>query len=562
VLTFLSGALYPANYYDALAYRLPRVMHWLAAERWHWIHTSFQRLNVRGCGFEWVSAPIIAFTGDRLLFLVSEVSFCLLPGLLFGCLSRLGVKRRVAYEWMWLLPLAACFLLQAGTLGNDLFSAVFVLAGVYYGLRARQEGTIKHVWMALLAGGLATGVKANTIPLLLVWVIILAGCWRLLRTRLMTTLAVGLLALACSFAPTALLNCKYCGDWTGAVAEHLPLKANRPWVRPLGNAGILLLYNLNPPLAPFAPYWNQHIAPRIGSEKLRKAFNDSFMTDSVLFTLEELQTDSAGLGLGLCALLGLSALAAIRLQPSPAHAKDQREKNSRFIHWPRLLLDSTTRMRVLVFGAAWLGFLVMIETSFVKSLPRLLCPYYVLLIAPILLPAQHVFIVRSRIWRLVVILVALLCAIPLLIRPERPLIPIQPILGALRKAGWNGRFLARAERVFLIYSQRGDAFSPALQALPANTQVLGLVTFDDPESTLWKPFGARRIRHVCPEDTAQELRARGIQYVLVGKIRFQSIFAESFEDWLARIDAEVVQDLPLALRAADGPTPWYIVRLR
>jgi hypothetical protein len=29
-----------------------------------------------------------------------------------------------------------------------------------------------------------------------------------------------------------------------------------------------------------------------------------------------------------------------------------------------------------------------------------------------------------------------------------------------------------------------------------------------------------------------------------------------------RINAEVVQNLSLSLRAADGPTPWYIVRLR
>jgi hypothetical protein len=559
-LTFLSGALYPANNYDALAYRAPRVMHWLAAEHWHWIHTAFQRVNTRGCGIEWVSAPIIAFTrSDRLVFLVTFTSFCLLPGLLFGCLTRLGVKRRVAYAWMWLLPLAPCFLLQAGTVCNDLFAAAFVLAGVYHALRAHQEGGIQHAWLAMLAAGLATGVKANTLPLLLVWAVILAGSWRLLRARAVKSFVIGLLALSCSFAPTALLNYKYCGDWTGGVAEKLEFKARQPWVRPVGNVALLLLYHLNPPIDPIAVYWNQHIAARLGPEKLRKAFNENFL--DFVFTLEELQTDNAGLGLGLGALLGLSALAAIRLRRSVAREHGERVENSRFFHWPRYLLDRTSRMRVFVFAASGIAFLFMMKTSFVSCIGRLLCPYYALLIVPLLLPVGQAVVVRHRIWKLGVIVLAVLSAAPLLLRPERPLVPIRPILAMLHHAGWTGPLLSRVERVFSVYSQRGDAFEPALQALPSGTQVLGLVTFDDPESTLWKPFGARQIIHVCPEDTAQDVRNRGIRYILVGKARFPLVFTESFEAWLSRMNAEVVKELPLALRAADGPKPWYIVRL-
>src|SRR5438132_4059732 len=54
LLAILGGAFHPANNYDALAYRTPRVLHWLAEGRWHWIHTEFHRLNTRGCGMEWV----------------------------------------------------------------------------------------------------------------------------------------------------------------------------------------------------------------------------------------------------------------------------------------------------------------------------------------------------------------------------------------------------------------------------------------------------------------------------------------------------------------------------
>jgi hypothetical protein len=565
VLTFLSGALYPANNYDALAYRAPRVMHWLAAEHWHWIHTAFQRVNTRGCGIEWVSAPIITFTrSDWLLFLATLISFCLLPGLLFGCLTRLGVKLRVAYVWMWLLPLGSCFLLQAGTVCNDLFAATFVLAGVYYALRARLEGRIQDAWMALLATGLATGVKANAIPLLLVCVVILAGCWRLLMSRLVMTLVVGLLALLCSFAPTALLNYKYCGDWTGGAAERLEFRAKQQWVRPLGNIAFLISYHLNPPIDPFAVYWNQHVAPQLGPQRFRKALRENFLDGDSIFRLDELQTDSAGLGLALSGMLALSALAALRMQRVRVRRHGQKVENERFFHWLNFnfMSDPIGRMRALVLVASGIAFLFMMKTSFVSCIGRLLCPYYALLVVPLLLPTGQAIVVRHRMWKVGVIVLAVLSAAPLLLRPERPLIPVRPILAMLHDAGWNGPLLSRVERVFSVYSQRGDAFMPALQELPSDTQVLGLVTYDDPESTLWKPFGARRIIHVCAEDTAQDLRSRGIRYILVGKVRFPLVFTESFEDWLSRMNAEVVKELPLALRAADGPKPWYIVRLR
>ncbi len=84
-MAFLGGAIYAPTNYDALSYRLPRVLHWLAAEQWHWIHTVFPRLNQRCCGIEWISAPILALLKtDRPLFLINFISFLFLPGLVFS----------------------------------------------------------------------------------------------------------------------------------------------------------------------------------------------------------------------------------------------------------------------------------------------------------------------------------------------------------------------------------------------------------------------------------------------------------------------------------------------
>ena len=58
-LVILGGIIHPPSNYDGLAYRTPRVLHWLAEGQWHWIHTDFERLNTRATGYEWISAPIL-----------------------------------------------------------------------------------------------------------------------------------------------------------------------------------------------------------------------------------------------------------------------------------------------------------------------------------------------------------------------------------------------------------------------------------------------------------------------------------------------------------------------
>ena len=137
VLIFLGGAFYAPTHYVALTYHIPRVLHWLAEGRWHWIHTPVERMNYSGCDFEWLCAPLLLFTkSDRALFVLNFIPFLLLPGLIFSVFTRLGVRARVAWHWMWLLPTGYIFLLQAGSAGNDAFSTVYALAAIDFGCRA------------------------------------------------------------------------------------------------------------------------------------------------------------------------------------------------------------------------------------------------------------------------------------------------------------------------------------------------------------------------------------------------------------------------------------------
>ena len=136
-LIFLGGSIHaPANY-TGLAYRAGRVLQWLSHHGWFWIDTEDYRMNDRACGIEWLSAPLLLFTeSTRGLFLLNFLPFLLLPGLIFSVFTRLGVRARVAWHWMWLLPTGYNFILQAGGNANDTFPTVYALAAVDFGLRA------------------------------------------------------------------------------------------------------------------------------------------------------------------------------------------------------------------------------------------------------------------------------------------------------------------------------------------------------------------------------------------------------------------------------------------
>ena len=88
------------------------------------------------------------------------------------------------------------------------------------------------------------------------------------------------------------------------------------------------------------------------------------------------------------------------------------------------------------------------------------------------------------------------------------------------------------ETVYSVFHQRSDAFAPARDALPPGLKILGLVTYDDPETSLWRPFGSRRIVHVCPEDTAADLKSSGVGYILVKGEAFGKWFPGPMDEWL------------------------------
>ena len=547
-MAFLGGALYAPTNYDALAYRVPRVLHWLAAGQWHWIHTILPRINNRSCGIEWVSAPVIALLGtDRWLFLINFISFLLLPGLVFSMFTRLGVRRRVAWHWMWIVPTGYGYLLQAGSIGNDLFGATFALIAVDFALRANRSRRPRDFFVSLLAAALMTSAKTNNLPLLLPWTVAILPALGWMRRRTLMVLAVGAWALLASVLPTAVLNFKYCGDWSGLVLETSGVKKD-PVFLAGANTVLLALGNFVPPVFPLAGQWNQ-FADRAMPAGLGGRLQQTIIGPDSKLQLPEMQTEeAAGLGFGVCVLL-LASMVAVRFA-GRNHPGDTRPA------------DRGRKWQTCVRLAPIVSLVALLSQSNMGVTSRLVIAYYAFLLPPVLVCAGHEWVVTRRWWRISAFAVFIMAAGLLVVSPARSLFPALTLVEKLQARRPDSRLLARLREVYFVYRGRNDGFAPVRALLPPDLKVLGMVTFDDPETSLWRPFGSRRIEHVCSGDTAVELKQRGIEYILVREEVLGLWFKCQPNDWLKRMNAQVIQTIPLNLRASRGAMDWYLIKLQ
>ncbi len=537
-LAFLGGALYGPNNFDAMAYRLPRVLNWLAADQWHWIHTIFPRLNSRCCGGEWLTAPLLAFThSDRLLFLINLISFLLLPGLVFSGFTRLGVRPRVAWHWMWLVPSGYGLVLQAGSNGNDLLGAVFALAAMDFALRAKNSRSPRDFFTALLAAALMTGAKMSNLALLLPCGAALWFSRKLIIRHPLKTVCLGLLALAASALPTMVFNQWHCGDWMGNEVK-LSHTDNRMVLRTTATLANVALQNLTPPVFPLAGAWNKGVPTVLSPELQARLHQTMAESGAAEFRLPEMQMEeSAGLGFGLTLLLPASFLAALwlgRKGPGRPIVFDQQ--------WVLRWLPVVAFMAVMTQGG-------------LSAIARLIIPFYALLLPVWLMGPGHEPLIRKCWWRVAAYAVFAGAAFLLVISPARPLFPAMTLLEKFPSLP------ARVTTVYSVYHGRHDAFAPARAALPPGLKTLGFISYDDPEAALWWPLGSLRVVPVCPQDTPAELKQRGIEYVLASEEKIEMWFGLTADAWAKKMDAQVIRKIPLSLRAAWGPRDWDLIRL-
>jgi hypothetical protein len=467
-LALAGGALYPPSNYDALSYRLPRILHWLDAGHWHWIATPNTRQNYSAPGFEWLMTPMFVFyKTDRLFFLLNWISFLLLPSLVFRTFRLAGIPANSCWWWMWLLPLGYGYVLQAGGIGNDAFSAVYALASVSFVLSAdRKERFLDFGW-AILAVALLTGSKGSNLPLALPWLVAMFLRYKVWVGSMPKLIPWTAIALMISFVPTATLNHNYSGSWSGDPTNQGKMSLSSPAAGFLGNSLMLGYYSLQPPLL-LSPTKANSFTTHLLPSELKSWLLERFPRFE--FKMGEISMEeSAGLGLPIIACLVLWIFKGRRsLLPIPI---------LRTHPWFFLGLAGLCS---LLFYMAKMGS---------ESTARLLLPYYpFLLLLPLgfwSLPSIHA--------RKLAPLFTLLCStalVGLILSPARPLFPAQKLLTIMKD---SPRF-ARVREVYQTYMQRATCWDPILSILPPDIKTLGFFSHgDDLEAPLWKPFGLRAI---------------------------------------------------------------------
>jgi hypothetical protein len=518
LLAFLSGALLPDLNYDTDAYKLPRVCHWLWAGQWHWIHTFDPRMNIVACGFEWLCAPLILFTHtDRFLFLVNWISYLLLPGLIFSVFTRLQVRPRVAWWWMWFLAAGWCFALQAGSTDNDSLAAVYILAAVNLALRAHVKNSSSDLWLSLLAAALATGVKQTNLPLVLLWLIAVWPGLRLVRTRPVASLLVVVLGLLVSVVPISLLNYQQCGTWLPADAAGLPSAGKfqlNPFWGVIGNAFCIPLQNLMPPFHELLPpYFRFSVS--LWNEQTRTFLQTSFGTHFKSFEnfgylsgeyYRGICEGNAGLGLGVVVLFFATILERAR-QRKAGYAGEIIARNpllfwSRVVPWALLLLFMA---KVGTFSSA-----------------RHLTPYYVFLFPIFLVKPGHARVVRRPRWQRLGLEIMVLAILVVAGAGNRPLLPLPALWQALHAKFPNNELLTDQ---YLRYADSDYVAAQArkhflAQVIPPGETVVGYspVVCDVDETALWLPYGRRRVECIAPSDPPERLRLLGVHYAIVHPI--------------------------------------------
>ena len=547
-LILLGGVLYPPSNHTAVTYRIPRVLHWLASAHWHWIHTENFRMNNRACGIEWLSAPVLLiFRSDRALFLLNFLPFLMLPGLVFSLFTRLGVRPRVAWHWMWLLPTGYNFVLQAGSTGNDTFPTVYALAAVDFACRAWASQRPRDLWFSIIAAALLTGAKASNLPLLLPWFILVLGLWRFGLQRPAGTVLVLVLAALASFLPTAVLNQVYCQDWSGLRLERAGMDMKDPIVGIWGNGLLFILHNFVPPFFPQAGWWNQSalaILPQTLTRPMVANFEQGFLQ-----LWEMPSEDWVGLGFGVSLLLLVSCVAGW---------KYRHVANRKLVFGAGRAVPNRLRRWALI--APWLALLVFCVKSGMVTGARLISPYYLLLAPLALLPASQSVVVRRRWWRRLARAMVLLAFPVLILTPGRPLWPAQSLLPVLEARKPQARLISRARRVYEVYSTRWDPMANVRALLPPGLASVGFLgAQDDTDISLWRPFGKRRVEHILLTDSAEQIRQRHIEYAVVGCLQL-TLYGTTIEAWLQRTGAERVAMATATVKVAEGPQSWYLVR--
>ena len=255
------------------------------------------------------------------------------------------------------------------------------------------------------------------------------------------------------------------------------------------------------------------------------------------------QEENAGLGLGIALVVAASVIAAL-------------------FHWRQrsAVSSATVRKSGLTIGwGAWVAMVIYMMKVGAPATGRLLAAYYPMLLLPVLLHAAQSKVVRQFWWQMLALATSISGLIVVVLTPSRPLWPAETVLATLCEKFPRNEQLDRARVSYSVYRNRNDLFAPLRGELPASATVVGLIEGnDDPETSLWHPFGSRRFEHIVGNARSQR---PGIEWVIIKNDQVGD-GPDAFESWLKRTGGTLVTQKEITELVSVGPTKWSIVQFQ
>lgn len=530
----IGGAVHAPTNYDAFCYRIPRMLFWLQEGRYHWIGAFCARMDFSSLGFEWLMLPGIAiFKTLRLAFLINVFSYLLMPGLVYSSFRRLGVRGSVAATWMWIIPCASCFAMEAGSIGNDFTATIYLLAAITFALKARESGSGIHLALAFISAGLCTCAKASNLPLILpIGICVVAALAR--HPKLWAAAACSsVISLLVSFAPLAAMNLRHTGDWTGSPESIQNLK--NPTIGLAGNTLQLGLASMLPAVFPAAPAWNRWIKGRMDQPPLAE-IRQGF-PELNLATQEMAPEEGAGLGLGVTGAMILAIMGSLLAFRAPD---------------PR-------KIGIWVAVGFWISLIAVMAKLGNPSVPRIIACYYPgALILPLMLFDQR-RVVRSHVWKTASFLLLLPILPALAFNPARPILRpdrIAMILGI----DDNTRLMERLKTVYEVYANRADGHRKVRELLPAGAATIGFAGTDgDSSYSFWLPLGMRSVRDLAPVNGKQVPTVDGLDAIVTSDWGSDDRFGLTPEQLAETIGWQIKAQVPIRRMASQGELRWCVL---
>jgi hypothetical protein len=493
-------------------------------------------MDFSSSGFEWLMAPLlILFKTDRLLFLINVISYALLPGLIYSAFTGLGISRRVAWYWMWLLPCAYCFVLQAGSLGNDTTAAVYFLSAIAFSLRAVKRSSWYDAALALLAAALLTGAKVSNLPLLLPLLIVILPTWRLLYGKKLGTFIVLTICVGISFIPIAACNTRHTGDWSGDPYNLEKFKLSKPVAGIIGNTLLLGIGAITPPVVTNAKFLTAVATQMLDKEPLASLHRDYPRLE---IGIGEIPTEEgAGVGLGIALMIMASLVAGL------------------FWKWTPI------SDRALIVGLlGWVAIIALMMKLGNHGIARLASPYYPVLILPVLAMDSQKLLVRKCWWRLLALACALSILPAVLLNPARPLLPVQSLMGCAENHHIFPSLTSRARLVYYAYSGRNDHLAPVREHLPDGASLIGFTgTSDESEYSLWKPFGLRKVIDLKPIN-GRIPSLQGVDAIVGSEWGINDRYHLTGAELARAVHGSMVWEGKVAVMAGREPMSWYVIK--